>query len=227
VGAGGGVTEAAGQLDARSAPAGAEEADMNIALLHVIFNICLGVGFLLPILSIVTGWLGDFFNVDFDAFPDAGSDGFEFGGVIPFNMMCLCLLLIVFGAFGKAYAGWMTSPGVTAALLLIILAIAVFFYWMLYTLVIKKLRTSNSQALSYDELVGRRGEVTLPIREDRIGMISVKDSTGSYISFRARIDPCLQDFVGDTIPQGETILVTEVNTREKLCYVSTLQSQRL
>jgi membrane protein implicated in regulation of membrane protease activity len=203
---------------------------MNIATLHMIFNICLGVGFVLPILSILTGWFGDFFNIDVDVDVDAGFDvsadtgmgGPEFGGVIPFNMMCFCLLLIVFGAFGKACAGRMTSWGVTAALLAGILAVAVFFYWLLYTLVIKKLKSSDSQALSYDDFAGRRGEVTLPIREDRVGMISVKDSTGSYISFRAKIDPGLRDFIGDAIPQGETVLVTEVNAREKFCYVSPL-----
>jgi membrane protein implicated in regulation of membrane protease activity len=202
---------------------------MNIATLHTIFNICLGVGFVLPILSILTGWFGDFFNVDFDVdvdvSADAGLDGPEFGGVVPFNMMCFCLLLIVFGAFGKACARWMTSLGVTAALLLGILAVAVFFYWLLYTLVIKKLKSSDSQALSYDDFAGRRGEVTLPIRDGQIGMISVKDSTGSYISFRAKIDPGLQDFIGDAIPHGETVLVTEVNAREKLCYVSPLLEQ--
>ncbi|MDR1205186.1 MAG: NfeD family protein [Peptococcaceae bacterium] len=201
---------------------------MNISTLHIIFNICLGVGFVLPILSILTGWFGDFFNVDVDVdfdvdvSADAGMDGPEFGGVIPFNMMCFCLLLIVFGAFGKACARWMTSLGVTAAFLLGILAVAGFFYWLLYTLVIKKLKSSDSQALSYDDFAGRRGEVTLPVRAGRIGMISVMDSTGSYISFRAKIDPGLQDFIGDVIPRGETVLITEVNAREKFCCVSPL-----
>jgi membrane protein implicated in regulation of membrane protease activity len=216
---------------------------MNINLLHRIFNICLGIGFILPILSIVTARLGGFFDMgvdadmDFDAdigFEagvdadmgfDAGTDGGGFGGVVPFNTMCFCLLLVVFGACGKVCAKWMTSPGVTAAILPVILAVAVFFYWMLYVLVVRRLKSSNPLALSYDSLAGRRGEVTLPVRAGRIGMISVKDSTGSYISFRARMDPDLESFIGDVIPQGEIIIVTEVNVREKLCYVSTLQEK--
>jgi hypothetical protein len=90
----------------------------------------------------------------------------------------------------------------------------------LYTFLIKRLKENDASVISYRDLKGMDGEVTLSISENSLGTISVKDSTGAALSFRARIDPQLKSQMPDTIPKGETVVITEVDIANKLCYVS-------
>lgn len=207
------------------------KAGIDIQTLNYIFNISIIIGFIIPLLNLITGWFGGFFDADFDvdissdvsadAGVDTGADAdVQSAGLIPFNVMCLCLFLVVFGAAGHMTKQLMTAPLFIALLLLACLVIAALAYWALYSLLIKRLKNSDSTALAYKNLHGKKAEVTLRISSDSSGTISVLDNTGAPISFRAKIDPDLKDNLPETIQTGEFVFITEVNEKEKLCYVS-------
>ena len=114
----------------------------------------------------------------------------------------------------------MTAPFPTALLLLGCLALAALSYWALYTFLIKRLKENDASALSYRNLRGKEGVVTLSIARDAMGTITMRDSIGAAISFRAKMDPHLKDRMPDVIPKGESVVVTSVDEANKLCYVS-------
>jgi len=209
--------------------------------LNYIFNICILIGFVIPLLNLITGWFGSFLgagididldssvdvsaDVSIDASVDAGMDAgaetnVQGGGLIPFNIMCLCLALVVFGAVGHMLRSLMTFPLLTALLLLGCLIMAGLAYWALYKLLIVRLKNSDSTVMAYKDLRGKSAEVTLSIRADSVGTISMRDSTGAPISFRAKIDPDLKSQMPETIQNGETVVITEVDLENKQCFVS-------
>ena len=201
--------------------------------LNYIFNITIIIGFIIPLLNLLTGWFGNFFGVGFDmdagASVDAGVDadldagvetGVKGGAIIPFNVMCLCLFLVVFGALGHIAKGFMSSLLLVVLLLAACLILAGLAYWALYVLLVKRLKNSDSSALSYQDLHGKTAEVTLAITADSMGTVSLKDSTGAPISFRAKMDPDLKDQLPDTIAKGESVIITDIDLEHKLCHVS-------
>ena len=213
--------------------------------LNYTFNICIIIGFVIPLLNLITGWFGSFFSAGIDLDLDASADfnldvsadisldasadfsvdaGIDTevgsGGVIPFNIMCLCLSLVVFGALGHMIKRFMTTPMLVVLLLLVCLFFAGLSYWALYTLVIKRLKQNDASALAYVDLKGKSAEVTLRISSDSIGTISLPDSTGAPISFRAKMDPDLKAQMSGAIAQGESVIITDVDKEHKLCYVS-------
>jgi len=207
-------------------------------VLNYIFNICIIIGFIIPLLNLLTGWFGGFFDIgmDLDAdipSADAGADvgvgaGADVGtessvgntAVIPFNIMCLCLFLVVFGATGHIAKMFMTSMLLIVLLLVVCVCLAALAYWGLYVLLIKRLKNSDSFAMTISDLHGSSAVVTLRITQDSMGMISLPDSTGAPISFRAKMDPELKDQLPESFPQGETVIITEVDKESNLCYVS-------
>ena len=188
---------------------------MNEPALIYIFNICIIIGFLFPLLNIVTGWFGSLFGVGVDLEAD-----FSGKGIFPFNIMCLSLFLVVFGALGHAARPFMAAGLPVVLLLAGCAGAAGFSYWALYKLLVKRLKENDASALSYHNLRGKRCEVTLSISGDGMGTISMRDSTGAAISFRAKIDPDLKSRMPETIPKGEQVIITEVDVPNKLCYVS-------
>jgi len=114
----------------------------------------------------------------------------------------------------------MTAPLFVALLLIGCLFLAGLSYWALYTLVIKRLKQNDASALTYHDLKGKSAEVTLRIPSDSIGMISLPDSTGAPISFRAKMDPDLKDRMAGAIAKGESVIITDVDKESKFCYVS-------
>lgn len=187
---------------------------MEISALNVVFWVCAIVGFAVPVLNILLGWLGATFDFGIES-------DLEFDGPFPFNILCACFFLIVFGVLGIALERYMTSPLSIALLIALCAAAGVGGYALIYRVVVRRLKRNNPTALSYDDLPGARGEVTLRILGDGFGTISVRDSTGAAISFRAKIDPELRHYIGDAIPQGAQVVVTEARAQEKFCYVST------
>jgi len=211
-------------------------------VLNYIFNICIIIGFVIPLLNLLTGWFGGFFDIGMDLDADipsadagvdvgAGADvgsGADVGAetsvgstaVIPFNIMCLCLFLVVFGATSHIAKMFMASLILIILLLVVCVCLAALSYWGLYVLLIKRLKNSDSTAMTINDLHGSSAEVTLRITQDSMGTISLPDSTGAPISFRAKMDPELKDQMPDMFPQGETVIVTEVDKENNLCYVS-------
>ena len=193
-------------------------------MLQNIFLFCLLLGFSIPLLNLITGWFGGLFggvcvdvDVDVNVHVSTSASG---GGWIPFNFMCLCLFLVVFGATGRATLHLMTNPLFTALFLALSLFLAGLMYWLLYKLLVKRLKESDASAFSYQCLTGRTAEVTLGISGDSMGTISMRDSTGAAITFRAKRDPDLSKWMPDTIERGESVVITGANAEKKLCYVS-------
>ena len=193
---------------------------MDLTLLVYLFNLSVLIGFVIPLLNLFTGWFGGVFGADLDIDTDAGK-GVAGHGLIPFNIMCFCLSLVVFGALGHMVRGRMTNLPITILLLAGCLIVAALAYIALYKLLIKRLKNNNAAALSYHNLRGKSGQVTLTISGDGVGTISLRDSTGAAISFRAKIDPDLRSKLPESIKTGERVIVTEVDPQNKLCYVST------
>jgi len=201
-----------------------------LEILNYLFNICIIIGFLIPLLNLLTGWFGGFFEVGFDIDVDASavdagatadsSTSVDNSAVIPFNVMCLSLFLVVFGAVGHIAKIFMASPLFIVLLLIACLALAALAYWGLYVLLIKRLKNSDSTVMTLDDYYGKRAEVTLRITQDSNGTISVQDNTGAPISFRAMMDPELKDKMPETIKQGESVIITEIDKENNLCYVS-------
>ena len=210
-------------------------------VLNYIFNFCMIIGFVIPLLNILSGWLGGLlnsgadvdldldsdFDIDLDLDMDIDADVGDsvsgisgHSGAIQFNFMCFCLFLIVFGATGQATKKFMTSIPFMVLLLSACAAAAACCYWLMYKFLVKRLRENNASALSYADLPGRSAEVTLVVSADSIGTISITDSSGAKISFRAKLDPDLKDRLPNAIRPGEAVLITEANANEKLCYIS-------
>jgi len=194
---------------------------MDQTVLTYVFSISIILGFLVPLLSLLAGWLGGVFGGSADVDVDVGKGaGGSLSALFPFNLMCLCLFLVVFGMTGRATLGLMTNILFTVLLLAGCFLVAAFFYWALYKVLIKRLKENDAAALSIHNLRGRSGEVTLSIRGDSMGTISLRDSNGAAISFRAKIDPCLKNQMPPVIPVGEQVVITEVDAQNKLCYIS-------
>ena len=209
---------------------------MYSSVLNYVFNLCILIGFVIPLLNLLTGWFGSFFGVsaDIDADLDVGDIGDigadvgdsapasgSRGGLFPFNIMCLCLFLVVFGVLGRVAGRMMANLPLTVLLLAACLAVAALSYWALYRFIVKRLKESDSHAMSFKDLPGKGAEVTLGLSGNSVGTISLLDSTGAAISFRAKIDPHLMSQMPSAIPKGEPVLITEVDMENKLCYIST------
>ena len=193
---------------------------MEQSVLAHIFNFSIIIGFTVLLLNVIIAWIGGVFaggsDVDIDTDADVGEGT---STIIPFNLKCLCVFLVVFGATGHMARPLMTNILFTVFLITICFVVAAFTYWVLYRFIVKKLKENDASALSLKNLKGKWGEVTLTISGDSIGTIVVKDSVGGNISFRAKIDPYIKENIPDVIEKGESVLITEVDNKEKLCYV--------
>ena len=205
-------------------------------MLWNIFMFCIGLGIALPLLSLLTGWFGGLFGgisldtdvsldvdvgLDMDMDVDfSGPTQVSAGGIVPsFNVMCFCLFLIVFGATGQALLPSMTNPLTTGLFLGVAFVLGALFYWLLYHFLIKRLKESNASVFSYQDLKGKTAEVTLAMSGNSMGTISMRDSTGAAISFRAKIDPDLLEVMPDKLERGERVVITEADAEKKICYV--------
>jgi membrane protein implicated in regulation of membrane protease activity len=184
-----------------------------------IFNVCIGVGFAVPLLSLAVGSFGSLIDFDLNFDTDADIDG-----PVPFNVMSLCFALILFGALGRFSMKFMVSTILTVVVVIILVIVSLICYRLFYRFVVLKLKSSNPLALEHSDLIGKIGMVTLRITEDSDGTVSVKDSTGANISYRARLSSGIDDDEDNLIPQGERVVIVDFNEEEKVCYVSQLKS---
>ena len=190
---------------------------MNTDIMTGIFNVCLVTGFAIPIISLVMGAFGSVLGMDLDIDTDTDVDG-----LVPFNLMSLCFALIVFGVIGREYATYMTD--MLSAVLLIALSVTISFvaYVMIYKHVIVKLKRNNPSAITSAEIVGSIGKLTLRVTHDSDGVVSVPDSTGAAISYRARVSEFYKLDETGRIDQGVEVVITEVDNDARIYYVQPL-----
>lgn len=182
-----------------------------------IFNVCLLTGFAVPILNLLTGVFGSIFDGNFDL--DTGHD---FDGFVPFNLMCTCFALIVFGSLGRLCVPYMTNTLFKAIIIALLALVSFVAYLLLYKYVIVKLKRNSPLAITSYEIVGLVGKLTLRVTQDSDGVVSVLDSTGAAISYRARACDFYKFDDSGRIDQGTEVVVTGFDKDANIYYVHPL-----
>lgn len=186
-------------------------------MFRYLFNVCIGAGIAIPLFSLLIGTFGSMFDMDVDLDADT-----QIGALVPFNMMSLCFALILFGAFGRYSMRYMDGIIMTIIMLVLLVLFSLTGYVVFYRLVILRMKSNSSTALKHSELIGRTGTLTLKITQENDGTVSVADSTGASISYRARIAKDKQ-YHDNVISQGQKVVVVDFNIKENVCYVEKLQ----
>jgi hypothetical protein len=205
-----------------------------IDALSYIFTVLILLGLAVPLLDILLGVFGSILNVDFEIgghhfgdmldvnlHADTGGDA---GTVLPFNVMCLCFAMVVFGALGKLTLGLMVNPFVAILCLLGLLAVSFGAYLAIYHLIVKPLRKNNPKAFGEWDLFAARGRLILRITRASPGTVSLRDNTGANISYRAKARENVLELWNGLIPQGTEVVVTDVDALNRTVYVRPLDT---
>lgn len=160
---------------------------------------------------------------DWDIDLDTDSD---FDGIVPFNIMSLCFAFITFGSLGRFSVRYMTSANLTLVILAGLTIISFGFYILFYRNIILKLKNNRPMALSHDDITGKMGVLTLRITSNSDGMISLKDSTGATITYKARLSMTINMDELYCLSQGEEVLVVDFDKKERVCYIEPLRELR-
>ena len=207
--------------------------------LSYIFTVFILLGLAVPLLDVLLGVFGSILNFDFeigghhigDMFDFSGSDaGGDAGAVVPFNIMCLCFAMVVFGALGRLALGLMVNAFTIIGCLIGLLAVSVGAYLAVFHFIVKPLRKSNPKAIGEWDLFAAKGRLILRITKDSPGTVSLKDNTGASISYRAKAKEDVLERWEGLIPQGTEVVVTDVDTAGKIVFVrplATLENSRL
>lgn len=179
---------------------------MTMDLLKKVLDICLFIGFIIPLIDILLGSLDFIQNIDFD-------------GLIPFNVMCFSFALIVFSSSGLFLIRFMSNTIILILLLGVSLIASIIAYTFVYKFIVRKLKANNPLALRPRDLIGMTGIVILKITNNNVGVISLKDSTGATITYRATLS-AYSGVEGDyVINQGQEVIVSDFDGEKKICYV--------
>ncbi len=203
-----------------------------------IFTVLILLGLAVPLLDVLLGVFGSILNVDFeigghhfgDLFnfsphADAGMDvSGDAGTVLPFNIMCLCFAMVVFGALGRLTLGLMVNIFAVIGCLIGLLAVSFGAYLAVYHFIVKPLRKNNPKAIGEWDLYAAKGLLLLRITKDSPGTVSLKDNTGAYISYRAKAKENVLETWGGLIAQGTEVVVTDIDAPGKTVYVRPLDT---
>lgn len=198
-----------------------------IDTMEFLFTVCIVLGLAVPLLDVVLGIFGSLLNVDFDIgghhlgdiFQISGDASADTGNVLPFNFMCLCFSLVVFGAIGRLTTGLMVSTWAFIGCLAGLLVISAAAYYLVFKFIVKPLKKSNPKALGHWDLFGTKGKLTLRITGDSAGTVSLRDSTGAVISYEARAKRDVLEMWNGLIPQGTEVIVVDIENSSKFVYV--------
>lgn len=155
--------------------------------------------------SILTLLAGDFFDDALDGIFDA-----VFPGDMDGSFSLIVTFLSVFGGIGLLFEYNTSFNNELVIIFSLLLGIGITSAF--YFLYLKPMKESeNSVAFSLSELVGKTGELTVPVSGNKYGEIVVKIGAG-YTSNIASSSS------GEDIPAGTTVLVDEI--KEGILYVS-------
>jgi hypothetical protein len=201
--------------------------------LSYIFTVLILLGLAIPLLDVLLGVFGSILNFDFeigghhlgDMFDFSGSDvAGDAGAVVPFNIMCLCFAMVVFGAFGRLTLGLMINTLVIILCLIGLLTVSFGAYLAVFHFIVKPLKKNNPKAIGDWDLIAAKGRLILRITKDNPGTVSLKDNTGANISYRAIAKETVLERWDGLIPQGTEVVVTDVDPVGKAVYVRPLDS---
>ena len=145
----------------------------------------------------------------------------EVSGLPAISLTGTSLALITFGALGRFFSAFVNNPWISILVGLFIIKMSMEAYRFIQNLT-NKLKSNKSYALTYEEIVGKEGTLTLRVTATSEGTISIEDSTGACISYVARIkniDNMDKDYF---IPQGEKVVIIDFDLKNKICYVEQL-----
>lgn len=185
---------------------------MGVSELNYISDIAIIVGLTVPLFSIFSGAIGQAF--DFACHIDTGPDG-----LVPFNIVSLCVALIVFGGTEKILL-YCTSN--ILILVLISTVVALQAYIVFYHAIVKKLAKSKPKAITPEELLGATGTMVLRATKSEFGTVSVVDSNGAKITYKALVT---DSSTYNRIEQGEQVIIDTYHTVSDVCYVSIKESK--
>lgn len=183
-------------------------------------------------LEVLLGFIGSVIDVDFDIAGHHIGDFFNFGGdntveadsQLPINIMCLSFSLVVFGAIGRLISNLMINVWATVGCMIALVVIAAVAYTLLYKFVVKPLKKCNPKAINQWDLFATKGRLTLRITNESPGVVSLKDSTGAMISYRANAKKdVLENWEGE-IPGGIEVMVVDIDSDTKIAYIKPLDT---
>lgn len=201
--------------------------------LSYIFTVFILLGLAVPLLDVLLGVFGSLLNVDFEIgghhFGDmlefsGGETGGDAGTAVPFNIMCLCFAMVVFGALGRLTLSLMVNVLAVIGCLIGLLAAAFGAYLAVYHFIVKPLRKNNPKAIKEWDLFATKGRLLLRITKDSPGTVSLKDNTGAKISYQAKAKDNVLDLWDGVIPQGTEVIVTDVEAGSKTVFVRPLDT---
>lgn len=199
-----------------------------IEVFAYIFYVCIGLGLAVPLLSVIFGLFGSLINADFDFGAAPGDFNLEgsvdAGNAIPINIMCICFSLAVFGALGRLFLPLMTGVFIPILILAALLALSICAYILIYKYIVKPLQKNDPRALGHWDLFGTKGRLTLRITVGSPGTVSLKDSTGAIISYRATARQDILDAWDGVIPQGAEVIVVDLDDSAKMAYIKPLNT---
>lgn len=150
---------------------------MDTQKLVTVFYCFMAAGTAIPLLSIVVGAIGGAVDASMDIDADVDADG----GPAPFNLMCLCLAAVLFGAVGRLCL--MALPWWASILVGLLAGVA--GGYLLGRFVILPLKRNDCRAFNIDRLKGAKGTVRLEIRRDFIGTVTLLSAMGSQVTYDA------------------------------------------
>ena len=163
----------------------------------------------------MTAAVGSLFDFSLDT-------GHHIDGWVPFNLMSACFALIVFGALGRFLEHYMINLLSAVIVMVPMLLLSFVAYVLLYNCVIAKLKSSNPAAITWYEVVGAVGKLTLRVTPDSDGIVSVPDSTGANISYNARACDFYKFDVTGRIEPGTEVAITGFDKDANVYYVHPL-----
>jgi membrane protein implicated in regulation of membrane protease activity len=177
-----------------------------------VYSICLGVGFLFTLASVVFGhMLGGGHEVHFDGghvtgaggHAEAGLDNSGMPGVSPFSPMVIASFVAAFGGLGIIFHEipatrpvWLSAPLSAVGAFLIAAALV----WVLRKLFRSTQSSSESRLI---DVVGVVGEIITPIPEKGVGEIA-------YVQKGARYSAPAREQTGAPVPSGASVKIVRV-----------------
>jgi membrane-bound ClpP family serine protease len=177
-----------------------------------VYSICLGVGFLFTLASVVFGHLlGGGHEVHIDGghvegaggHAEAGLENNDMPGVSPFSPTVIASFVAAFGGLGIIFyeipatrAIWLSAP---------LSAIGAFFIAASLVWMLRKLfrATQSSSESKLVDVVGVVGEIITPIPEKGVGEIA-------YVQKGARYSAPAREQTGAAVPGGASVKIVRV-----------------
>ncbi len=172
----------------------------NLHGLELVYAVALGIGIILPALSLLLGGLTDGLDFDFDL----DLNGLPIGVLLPLKPMCILLFLLILGGLGLFLYGRISPEGS----LVISSSVGYGAAIGLNLFVLRPMQHSAEQAaaIKAQDLVGCLGRVSTRIRPGAMGAVQISTNQG-IVSYVAQLEPDASSL----LDEGEMVEILAVN----------------